>query len=178
MKKRIVLAVLVCVLAAAGGVGAFEQVLNAAGFQEVRAANGMVLQWKVEEGRLHVILSGQTAGWVGVGFNPSDKMKDANFIIGYVADGEVVLEDHYGTRKGRHTVDTELEGSEDLVVIGGEESNGITRIEFTIPLDSGDDSDRALVPGNRYPVLLAYGKADDLGKGHSIPAEAKGEITL
>jgi hypothetical protein len=178
MKKRIALAVLVFVLAVAGAAGAFEQVLNAAGFQEVRAANGMVLQWKVEQDRLHVILSGQTGGWVGVGFNPSDKMKDANFIIGYVEGEEVVLEDHYGTHKGRHTVDTELEGSEDLIVTGGGESNGITRIEFTIPLDSGDASDRVLVPGNRYPVLLAYGKADDLKKGHSIPAEAKGEITL
>jgi hypothetical protein len=172
------LVAVVCLLAAVITAEAFEQKLNAAGFQEVRAANGMVLQWKVEDDRLHVIVSGRTEGWVAVGFNPSDKMKDANFILGYVSGDEVVLEDHYGTRKGRHAEDTELEGSEDLVVIGGFERNGITQVEFTIPLDSGDESDRALVAGERYPVLLAYGKADDFGKGHTIPAEAKGEITL
>ena len=176
--KRLFLFVMVCLLAAAVTAGAFEQVLNAAGFQEVKAANGMVLQWKVEGERLHVILSGRTEGWVAVGFNPSDKMKDANFILGYVADGEVVLEDHYGTRKGRHAADTDLEGAENTELIGGFERDGVTQIEFAIPLDSGDEADRALVPGERYPVLLAYGKADDFGKGHSIPAEAKGEITL
>jgi hypothetical protein len=176
--KKIVLFAALCLLAAAVTVGAFEQVLNAAGFQEVRAANGMVLQWKVEGERLHVIVSGRTEGWVAVGFNPSDKMKDANFILGYVADGQVVLEDHYGTRKGRHEEDTELDGAADVELIGGFERNGVTQVEFTIPLDSGDEADRALVPGERYPLLLAYGKADDFGKGHTIPAEAKGEITL
>ena len=37
----------------------------------------------------------------------------------------------------------------------------------------------AVLGGRDYAgSLLAYGRADDFGKGHTIPAEAKGEITL
>jgi len=90
----------------------------------------------------------------------------------------VIITDHFGTRKNRHDSDTKLDGSEDMAVIGGTEEDGKITIEFSIPLASDDYSDKPLVPGERTPVLLAYGPQDNFTKVHVIEAEAKGDITL
>jgi len=156
----------------------FVQTENSAGFKEVRAENGMVLQWRVEDTRLHVILEAPTKGWVGIGFHPELKMQGANFIIGYVRGGDVVVTDHFGTRKDRHASDTKLKGSEDVVVIGGTEEGGKTTIEFSIPLVTDDPNDKPLVPGESTLVLLSYGSQDNFTKVHTIEAEAKGDIKL
>lgn len=43
-----------------------------------------------------VILSAPTEGWVAVAFNPTEMMQGANFIIGYVQDGQVYIRNDYG----------------------------------------------------------------------------------
>jgi hypothetical protein len=65
--------------------------VNGTGLNEVRAANGMILQWRVEGERLRVILDAPTRGWVGIDFRPENKMEGANFIISYVRGAEVVI---------------------------------------------------------------------------------------
>ena len=46
--------------------------------------------WKVDGDKLAVKLTAETEGWVGIGFNPINEMKGANFILGYVKNGEAV----------------------------------------------------------------------------------------
>ena len=50
-------------------------------------AKGVSFSWKDDGDTLHGKMSAKTKGWVAVGFNPSSKMKDANYILGYVKDG-------------------------------------------------------------------------------------------
>jgi hypothetical protein len=156
----------------------FSQTVNGAGFNEVRAANGMILQWRVEGERLRVILDAPTRGWVGIGFRPENKMKGANFLIGYVRGAEVVISDQVGTRIDRHDADVKNKGTQDVVVGGGSESGNRTRIEFSIPLVSNDSQDKPLQPGERVPILLCFGPQDNFTKAHTVAAEAKGDITL
>lgn len=59
---------------------------------------------------------------------------------------------------------------------GGTETGGQTEVQFSIPLDSGDSFDRALVAGNEYTVLLAYGPTDDFTEKHTYRESVK--ITL
>ena len=125
-----------------------------------------------------MILEAPITGWIGIGFHPEFKMQGANFIIGYVRRGDVFIADHIGTRKDRHDPNTRLDGSENVLSIGGYEEGGRTRIEFMIPLASNDKNDKPLVPGERTPVLLCYGPQDNFTKVHTIEAEAKGDITL
>ena len=157
---------------------AFDQVKNDDGMQEIRTENGIVMSWKVEGSSLTVRIRARSTGWVAVGFEPSQAMKDANFIIGYVKDGKVNLRDDFGTERGKHTADTKLGGNSDVNAISGSEKNGITEITFSIPLDSGDAYDKPLRQGNEYSILLAYGKTDSFSAGHEIEAEAKGSIRL
>jgi hypothetical protein len=122
---------------------------------------GMNFAWKVAEGTLHVKLTARTTGWVGIGFNPTEQMKGANYILGYVKNGKVELRDDYGDETRNHKEDEKLGGTNDLTVIGGEEKGGSTTLEFSIPLDSGDKYDSKLDPEGETVVLLAYGGSRD-----------------
>ncbi len=117
--------------------------------------------WKVAGDNLAVKLSAKTDGWVGIGFNPSKKMKDADFVLGYVKKGKAKLVDENGDKHTSHKSDKKLGGTTDAVLIGGTEEGGVTTIEFTIPLKSGDKYDASLDMNGDTTVLLAYGAGRD-----------------
>jgi len=117
--------------------------------------------WKIDGERLHVRLKAATTGWVGIGFNPVKKMKDANFILGMVDQGKVLVTDDFGTGSFKHKQDTSLGGKNDMLDVNGREANGVTEIGFSIPFDSGDSKDTILSPEGDTIILLAHGAGQD-----------------
>lgn len=135
--------------------------LFASSYDHEVKAKDMTFAWKVDGDTLHAKMSAKTKGWVGVGFNPSKKMKDANFILGYVKDGQAKVVDHFGTKATGHADDTKEGGSEDVTLVGGTEDKGVTVIEFTMPINSGDKMDSALTADGDTILLLSYGPDRD-----------------
>lgn len=129
-------------------------------FQHLTSPEGIQFDWRVREATLlDVVATCATTGWVGIGFDPSDRMLDANFVLGYVdAQGALRIRDDYGTKKDAHKSDVELGGRDDITLATGEIVNGVTTLRFTIPLDSGDSRDRPLVQGKQHTLLLACAK--------------------
>ncbi|GAB6191639.1 DOMON domain-containing protein [Desulfocastanea catecholica] len=117
--------------------------------------------WKVVGETLAVKMAAETEGWVGIGFNPEKEMKGANFILGYVKNGKVRLDDDFGYDANAHKSDTKLGGSSDVTLVGGTETGGMTTIEFTIPLQSGDKNDTKIDVNGDTTILLAYGAGRD-----------------
>ncbi len=132
--------------------------------------DNVTMQWMVEEDQtvLRVRLSAPTTGWVGVGFDPEVMMQGANFIIGYVSDGNGQIRDDFGTGVIAHQADTVLGGTSDVTLIAASEAGGVTELEFTIPMASGDIYDTVLQEGATHTILLAYGPngADDFTTPH------------
>lgn len=124
-------------------------------------AKGTTFAWKIDGDTLHAKVSAKTKGWVAVGFNPSSKMKDANYILGYIKDGEVEVVDHFGDKATGHSADEKLGGTSDVTVVGGSEEGGVTTIEFSIPMNSPDKYDSVLSKDGDTVVLLAYGPDRD-----------------
>ena len=143
-----------------------EQTVSDAGPVSVE---GFVLTTSVDGDELIIEMTAPTTGWLAVGFEPSMAMKDADMIIGYVADGEVFLSDDWGDGPTSHKPDTDLGGSDDVTIISGSEENGLTTITFSRPLVTGDGYDRDITPGGNSKVLLAYGRegADDFEGYHA-----------
>lgn len=139
---------------------------------EAKAKN-MSFKWKVEGSDLVVKLSGKTTGWVGIGFNPSDKMKDANFILGYVKKGKTSILDDFGNSDKTHKADEKLGGANNVTLISGSEEGGKTTIEFSIPLNSNDKNDTVIDPNGETVVLLGYG-----GKRDSFKSKHKYRTTM
>lgn len=140
--------------------------------------DGIRLWWSNDETHLYLAMEGDTTGWVAVGLNPELGMKGADYIFGYVADGEAQLWDAWGTERtgANHPPDTDLGGSDDIVEFTGVEENGVTRFEAQIPLDSGDEYDNALVPGESYPIIVAIGDQDEFNAYHR--KYVSGEISI
>lgn len=136
-------------------------VAQSAEYQHSLTADKMTFDWSVEADTLAVKLSAPTTGWVAVGFNPSAKMKDANIVIGYVKKGQVKIVDDFGTAATQHKSDTKIGGAENVTVVGGSEEGDVTTIEFTIPLNSGDEKDGVIDPNGDTTVILAYGTERD-----------------
>jgi len=134
---------------------------HSASYDHEVEAKGVTFAWKVDGDTLHGKMSAKTEGWVAVGFNPSSKMKDANYIIGYVKDGQAEVADHFGDKSTGHSADEKLGGTSDVTLVSGSEDGGMTSIEFTIPLDSGDKFDSVLTVDGDTVVLLAYGPDRD-----------------
>ena len=121
----------------------------------------MTVAWSVMGDKLAVKMSADTEGWVGLGFNPTDQMKDANFILGYVKNGKAKIIDEFGNDTTKHTTDEKLGGTTDAELVGGTEEGGVTTIEFTVPLQSADKHDSVLDVNGDTIFLLAYGAGRD-----------------
>jgi hypothetical protein len=151
--------------------------VNDQGYNEVTRDN-IHFRWKVEGSNLLVDVSAPTTGWVATGFDPQFMMKDANLIIGYVKDNQVTISDQYGTGNTSHKPDTELGGQDNVLSKDGQEQNGTTELRYAIPLNSGDQFDKVLVPGQEATVMLAYGpnNADNLTTHHAHRTTVKIKI--
>ncbi len=121
----------------------------------------MSVAWSVTGDTLAVKMSASTEGWVGVGFNPTDQMKDANFVLGYVKKGKAKIIDEFGTEANKHSSDKKLGGSVDATLVAGIEEGGVTTIEFTMPLNSADKNDTKIDVNGETIILLAYGAGRD-----------------
>lgn len=87
--------------------------------------------------------------------------RGANIIIGAVKSGKVKIEDHYGDRKRGHSSDEKLGGKNHVLDPSGEESDGVTTISFSLPLDTKEEWDKPIVPGKMSRVMIGYGDGRD-----------------
>lgn len=139
----------------------FTGILQAAGYQHSLTVDKITFDWSIEGENIAIKLSAPTKGWVGIGFHPTEEMKAANIILGFVKDGKVEIEDDFGNQPTVHTADTTREGKDNVTVIGGSETGNTTTLEFSIPLRSDDPNDGNIEPSGDTKVILAYGPDRD-----------------
>jgi len=135
--------------------------VNAADYEHEVKAKKVTFAWKIDGDTLAVKMSAKTKGWVGIGFNPSEKMKGADFVLGYVKKGKAKIIDEFGDGKTKHSSDKKLGGTVDATLVSGTEKDGVTTIEFTMPLKSADKYDTVFDVDGDTVVLLAYGPDRD-----------------
>lgn len=135
------------------------------------------LYWRRFEDTVQMGIEAETEGWVAVGIQPGSAMQDADIIIGYIADSQVTVEDHYSTgRFGPHKPDTEQGGTDDILAFGGSEMEGVTIVEFSRKLETGDGYDNPLSADAVNTVIWAYGTADNTSLQHA--PRGYGEVEL
>jgi hypothetical protein len=131
------------------------------------ASGKFTFKYMLHGDKLMAEVSYPTTGWVAVGFNPTKKMKDANFIIGYADGAKSVVDDQFGDGAVSHKPDTLLGGTYNLSETKASEKDGITTIAFTMPLNSGDPRDGVIEKGKPTALIFGAGKRDDLTSKHS-----------
>lgn len=121
----------------------------------------MNFEWKVDSTNLNIRLSAKTTGWIGIGFSPTHKMKDANIIVAYVKKGKVKITDEFGLSGTVHAKDSKHGGKKDITSVSGTEENSMTTVSFTIPMNSADPKDKPINIKDDTSIILAYGAGRD-----------------
>lgn len=129
-------------------------------------------------GTYSVSLKGNTQGWISIGFEPTEWMKDADIIMGSVNGNNTTLLDEYCTGNyGPHLNDTELGGTYDIQEYGGKEDSNYTVIEFKRKMNTGDKFDKAFSPGENISIIWAMADSKDNDVKHNI-AKGTGVLSL
>jgi hypothetical protein len=132
--------------------------------------SGITLRYRVTADRknLDCQVMAHTTGWVAVCFRPTVAMKDGNFIMGYVKGDTTIVSDEFGIGLFEHATDVSQGGKDNIISYTGSESDGITQLNFIIPLNSGDKYDREMKIGKTYRVCLGSSPngADNLNTKH------------
>jgi hypothetical protein len=136
----------------------------------------MEISWRNDQEHLYMALRGKTSGWLSIGFDPLEWMKDADMILGTVEDGEAIVLDEYSSGNyGPHEDDTFFGGSYDILESGGLEVDGHTVVEFKRRLNTGDKFDEALTPGQSVSIIWAMADSKSRYTKHNV---AYGEAIL
>ena len=123
---------------------------------------------RVENDTFFVGIEARTRGWLAVGFGGGPGMKKTDIIIAYVLpNGTVKIRDDYSTGfAGPHNPDTMYGGEYNILSYGGRDENGLTVVEFSRKLNTGDKYDFKLPTNESFRVIWAYGVTDDFLSNH------------
>jgi len=122
--------------------------------------------WVFKGENIEFTVTAPTTGWISLGFNPTSRMKDADYILAYVENGKVYISDEYGTGSTSHKSDVSLGGKESAKAISFVEQADKTTITFSLPVNSGDQYDTVFRPGEKCKVLGAYATSKNLSSKH------------
>jgi len=135
---------------------------------------GIDVYWGNDAQLLWVGLVAPGTGYVSIGFDPDSQMQGANFILASMHEGVLTIRDDYGFEPLAHIADADRGGQDNVIDAAGNQWPDQTVVEFVIPLDSGDDFDKPLLPGQTYTVLLAYHSLlDDFSVRHTRRGSAQ-----
>jgi len=138
----------------------------------------MEISWKNDQEYLYLGLNGSTEGWLAIGFEPLEWMKNADIILASVQGGKAtVLDEYCAGNYGPHIEDTMLGGTNDIAEFGGSKGAGRTVIELKRKLDTGDKFDKAFSPGQIISIIWALSNNPEISFKHNV-AYGEGIITL
>lgn len=138
----------------------------------------MQISWRNDEEDLYLALNGSTLGWMALGFEPLEWMKDSDIILASVDKGTAVVLDEYCTGNyGPHIEDTMLGGTSDIQEFSGSESAGRTTIELKRSLQSSDRFDKSFSPGQVVSIIWALSDNPDISQKHDA-AYGEGILSL
>ncbi|HKL59299.1 MAG TPA: DOMON domain-containing protein [Sphaerochaeta sp.] len=122
--------------------------------------------WVFKGENIEFTMSAPTTGWLALGFNPTKRMKDADYILAFVENGQVYISDEYGTGNTTHKSDLSLGGKDSAQAISFLEDATKTTITFSLSLNSGDKYDTIFRQGEQCRVLGAYSSSKNLSSKH------------
>jgi len=138
----------------------------------------MEISWKNDGEYLYLALNGSTDGWLAIGFEPLEWMKNADIILASIKGSKATVLDEYCTGNyGPHIEDSMLGGTNDITEFGGSKGAGRTVIELRRKLDTGDRFDKSFSPGQAISIIWALSNSPDISLKHNV-AFGEGIITL
>jgi hypothetical protein len=135
------------------------------------------LSWSIKDDVISMHVSAKTNGWLAIGFDPSEKMKDADMIIGYFGPKNTskVIDSFSVGLNGPHPDDVSLGGTDDLISSSVTQKNGWTTMNFQRKLVTGDKFDKDIPQNKAIKVIWSYGTTANIKTYHET---SRGTATI
>tara|TARA_B110000046_G_C13020761_1_gene411030 strand:+ start:4011 stop:4502 length:492 start_codon:yes stop_codon:yes gene_type:complete len=129
--------------------------------------NCMTVSWKYKNERIHFEMAAPTKGWVTIGFNATQTMAGAYFIMGRVRNQKAEVVEHYTISSGNYKSITKLGGTAEVEDLTGSETDEQTTLQFSMPNTAKSKYSRNIAKGTEYIMTLAFSRDDDF-QHHSM----------
>jgi hypothetical protein len=125
------------------------------------------LSWSIKGDTISIQATAKTTGWVAIGFEPTEKMKDADMIIGFINPSGIskVIDAFSVGLKGPHPDDISLGGTDDLLTSSVSINDGWTSLRFERKFVTGDKFDKDILQ-KPMKVIWSYGSNADIKNYH------------
>ena len=132
---------------------------------------GMMLRWEAVDGIMYICMEAPATGWVGLNFMPGDGTIHGDTVIGYV-DAETqdtFMSDQVapGDAHFPHFDDRQHGGETSFIEIAGSEIDGVTIIEFSRAVMTGEPTDAPFMDMGLMTMISFHPTADDYVSYHS-----------
>ncbi len=131
------------------------------------AIEGMKFSYVLDKEEIEIQLTAPTKGWLGIGFNDQNSIAGSDLYLLRVQQAIVEGLDLFVVAFGNPQEDAKLDGSNDLKIISGEETETSTTVKFRLPFPSQDQYDFQHKVEEDFWLILAYSVSDDFDH-HSI----------
>jgi hypothetical protein len=162
--------VLVALAPSAGAQGTVDGEVTAGEYaMSVSLGDGhFKLYWEIVNDTIKIAMVAEASGIVAIGIEPTKRMKDADMIIGWRVDtGGFEVHDAWSVDEtGPHPDDTAEGGTFDLLEYTAKESGGVTTVEFTRNLTTGDKYDKDFPKEGKVKIIWATSDDDDFSAYH------------
>ena len=147
-----------------GTIGA-DEYANTAAHED----SGTTMAWTIEGDTLYFAMTMPSRGWAGVGFASEITDKKQGFdmyIVTMQDDAPVVLDMYQAATRNAPELDEDEGGSNSILESAAVHADDVWTVEFSRPLDTGEATDVAIVPGNEMIVTGASTVNMDLARRH------------
>jgi len=131
--------------------------------------SGMTMHWTVDGDTLYFAFTMEARGWVGVGWGSEQTNRKAGFdvMIATEQGGELVLLDMFQeSARGEPELDSDAGGSNTISEYVVTRAGDLWTVEFSRPLDTGEATDVAIVPGDAMIFIGAFSTVMDVSRAH------------
>lgn len=135
--------------------------------QEQIEVGGMTLSWKYEGASLQFEITAPNDGWVALGFNHKNDIKDTHLLMFTYVNGRSLKNDLYVKAAGNPVPVGALYAEEAVISYACAESGKQTRVSFSIDTATYPAYSTSLKKGTTLWLICAYSEDDDFAH-HSM----------
>ena len=128
---------------------------------------GMKINWKYLNGYVEFEVVAPNDGWVAIGFNSKNDIKDTHLLMFSIDDKSQQFEEFYVKDAGNPVPISELFESSSNLVYSCEEDNENTQVTFRIALDTYPQYSTPINEGTEIWLICAFSEEDDF-EHHSM----------
>ncbi|MEW7007863.1 DOMON domain-containing protein [Lentilitoribacter sp. EG35] len=122
--------------------------------------SGVTFHWHHHQNRIVGKLTAPTRGWIAVGFNAQNSLKNTRFVMATVSTPAIHIEEHEAGTGGHQSIES-LGGKRTVKFVNSEFLDGISCLEFSFPHEISDRPDLDLSPGSPCYLMLAWSNSID-----------------